>query len=438
MLQDLITSADNWCSDKLVDDESACSGKDRQGKSKKQKQKKGKKHTKDSSDEEGNEKKCSMKTAEDVISRIVWDEALPSERFRIGYIDRFIGVVEKSFAAFSWEDIASVDYNTLAIPKHRIQYFKYRDTKVWDKNKRLDQMFGSTGDKETIQDIMKSVDERLESCAGAVSDDDSDSDDDVCINVGAHSDINMAGKNKENNAEDEAQTENAENWPREAYYGSRVKPTHFLALTVTDPEIAENMSKVHAAIEEIEPLYHDSIIPTYRMHMTLCCIGLDTDEQIELACQTLRSCKKDLQKLNPKDIKVTFEGVDNFFHKVLYAKVQENDALINFVDKLRSRFREAGIEIRDMFSFVPHMTIVKLTHKQGRQLFNPYLDGRLYIDFKDHNFGSQGVNNVYLCEMSPRRGLEGFYISPASIDFTVDDFDEQEWSATPVTESWEH
>ena len=37
----------------------------------------------------------------------------------------------------SWDDVASVDYDVLAIPKHRIEYFKYKQIKVWDKSHSL-------------------------------------------------------------------------------------------------------------------------------------------------------------------------------------------------------------------------------------------------------------------------------------------------------------
>ncbi len=100
-------------------------------------------------------KKAPMRTATDVIKRIMWDDALPAEDFVVGYIDRFIGIVEKAFNCFSWEDIASVDYSTLAIPKHRIQYFTYKDEIIWDKRTRLDKVFGSTGNDEKIGDIIE-------------------------------------------------------------------------------------------------------------------------------------------------------------------------------------------------------------------------------------------------------------------------------------------
>jgi len=73
---------------------------------------------------EENTKKPPIKTAEDVIKRLQLDPMLPKEYFVIGYIDRFLGVIEESFTTFCWEDLASVDNDVLAIPQHRIQYFK--------------------------------------------------------------------------------------------------------------------------------------------------------------------------------------------------------------------------------------------------------------------------------------------------------------------------
>ena len=42
----------------------------------------------------------------------------------IGYLDRFLGTVEEAFSTFTWGDLASLSWDTLAIPQHRIQYFK--------------------------------------------------------------------------------------------------------------------------------------------------------------------------------------------------------------------------------------------------------------------------------------------------------------------------
>ena len=103
-------------------------------------------------------KKPPMKTASDVISRIKWDEELSAKDFTVGYLDRFLGIMEKGFADFSWEGLASVDhFIDFAIPQHRIQYFKYLDEIVWDKRERIDKVFGSTGSKETILDVKSRI-----------------------------------------------------------------------------------------------------------------------------------------------------------------------------------------------------------------------------------------------------------------------------------------
>ena len=107
-------------------------------------------------------KKCAMRTAEDVINRIKWDEMLPEQSFTVGYLDRFLGLQEEHFSTFSWEDLAGADYDVLAIPQHRIQYFKYKTDKVWDKSTRMDLVFGSTGSHLTILEAMENIDTKLE------------------------------------------------------------------------------------------------------------------------------------------------------------------------------------------------------------------------------------------------------------------------------------
>ncbi len=71
-----------------------------------------------------NTKKSSMKTAGDVVNRIHWDETINREFIMVGYLDRFLGIKEVEFNKFDWGDIVLADIGALAIPEHRIQYFK--------------------------------------------------------------------------------------------------------------------------------------------------------------------------------------------------------------------------------------------------------------------------------------------------------------------------
>ncbi|KAM9851760.1 leukocyte receptor cluster member 9 [Aulostomus maculatus] len=96
---------------------------------------------------EGVNKKPRMRTADDVISRILWDPSVDASQFVVGYMDRFLGVVERPFSDFNWDtNPCDCDYSTeLALPRHRIQYFTHRGHRIWDRHSRTDRVFGSTG-----------------------------------------------------------------------------------------------------------------------------------------------------------------------------------------------------------------------------------------------------------------------------------------------------
>ncbi|XP_032375211.1 leukocyte receptor cluster member 9 isoform X2 [Etheostoma spectabile] len=105
------------------------------------------KATKPKYEEKEVNKKPRMRTADDVISRILWDPSVDGSEFAVGYVDRFLGVLERPFNEFNWDtDPCDCDYSSeLALPRHRIQYFTYRGHRVWDRHSRTDRVFGSTG-----------------------------------------------------------------------------------------------------------------------------------------------------------------------------------------------------------------------------------------------------------------------------------------------------
>ena len=355
-------------------------------------------------------KAAPMKTAEDVINRILWDEQLPNECFVIGYLDRFVGVTEKPFSVFSWEDLASVDYDVLAIPKHRIQYFKYKSRVVWDKLSRRDDVFGSTGGTQKITDIIQEVNEEEREAKShqpdtAISDSE-DSDDDIEIDTGC----SLVQKN-----DSEASVIETPLFPREKYWGARIRPTHFLALRITNPEVIAKVKELHDCILEMEPDYNQCVIHTDRLHMTLACLGLDTEEDIARAVTVLKKYKEDARMADTPKIDVTFQNLEQFVNNTLYASAEPKETITEFVNNLKLAFWEAGVSIRDVFDFVPHMTILKLSMQFGREKKTRYLDPRLFQAFGSSKFGSQTVDNISLCTMSDDRQPDGFYICPASI-----------------------
>jgi uncharacterized protein (UPF0248 family) len=60
-----------------------------------------------------------------------WDSALNKAEYSIGYEDRFLGIMEVAFE----------DFDTEAIPFHRVWLFKHRGDIIWDRENRVDKLF---------------------------------------------------------------------------------------------------------------------------------------------------------------------------------------------------------------------------------------------------------------------------------------------------------
>ena len=404
---------------------------------------------KDKADKEEKPKKPPMKTAIDVVKRIQWDSRLPADQFLVGYIDRMEGLKEKYFNAFSWEDIASVDYTVLAIPKHRIQYFKYKSEIVWDKRNRLDNVFGSTGSKTTIYDIIAKDgngnnaelnndqdprggnenvrshgswpandgdDEAYQSDDYSDSYSDSDSDDDIEVTIGGAVGglpTFMGGYDEDGNplGEDESDEERGQ---FDKYWRDKLRPNYFLALRITNEELRDSLEQVQNQIINNEPDLADSRIPREVLHMTLTTVGLETPEKIENAAACLKEVKGELSGIVPKTKYLKVKGVGNFFNRVIYAKVESLPELDELVEHLKMCLNEKGIDIRDYHEFVPHITLMKISRPVGRLTGKKYVSPWLYSAFSESEFGEQAVNNIHLCAMTDDRQDDGFYISAGS------------------------
>ena len=89
-------------------------------------------------------KKPPLRTAAAVIQRIRWDPRLDPADFSVGYADRFLGVLEEPFSSFCWDEpLAALGPGLLAVPQHRVRYFRFRGRVVWDRASRTDHVFGS-------------------------------------------------------------------------------------------------------------------------------------------------------------------------------------------------------------------------------------------------------------------------------------------------------
>lgn len=431
MIRTLVTFAEEWLRSHGVHPGKSVKASTDVVLDNKKKQKKRSKKKK-SEDEEEDKKIPSMKTAEDVIKRILWDDKLDKDDFLVGYLDRFKGIVEKYFSAFSWEDIATVDYDVLAVPKHRIQYFKYREEKIWDKPSRLDNVFGSRGSGITIYDVIEryqppsqqsevsSVPDQLQESNGTAvgeqnnsedyDSEDDDSDDGIIVTIGASVNTGYTGTQNQLEFGPDADEE------KHSYWEDKLRPNYFLAVRITDGDILQAVEQVQDYLLDNEPVLGPCCIPPKALHITLCTLGLDTAEQINHAAEVLKNIQPEIASSLPKE-PLRLDGVSNFFNRVVYAKVHYQQDFIKFVDHLKLLLRESGVEIRDNYEFVPHMTIMKVSRPVARIRGSKNIDPWLYSNFSDFLFGQQVVDGVYLCSMGDERRPDGFYVCPAEIHF---------------------
>ncbi|WP_432839265.1 RNA repair domain-containing protein [Dactylosporangium sp. CA-092794] len=75
-----------------------------------------------------------LRPVQDVVSRIRYDAAIDAARFVVGYTERGAGIRETPLLAF----VGGGD-----VPWHRVQYLKAGPVTVWDRQARVDLVFGS-------------------------------------------------------------------------------------------------------------------------------------------------------------------------------------------------------------------------------------------------------------------------------------------------------
>ncbi len=320
-------------------------------------------------------KKHSMRTAADVIKRIQWDIDLPTEKFCVGYLDRFVGIIEKPFTAFTWEDLATLAPNVLAVPEHRIQYFKYLDEIVWDKTKQLDNVFGSRGGK-LIQDVIQ-----------------------------AHSEAHSDSVTETSTSTDAANSDTIH------YKNTQERPTHFICFRIRDESITAQAEKVQNHILEGIPDLSEGCVLVTALHVTVCMVQLKTQQHIDIAKGVMEKTKEYLSQYVPKGTEIVVNRVDNFQDRLVYAKVEPNKALDRLSYLLIERLQDAGLKTPGNYDvYTPHMTLVKMSRPLQRTIDTKVIRRELYAGFSNTYFGKQKIEGLCLCSMREPKQEDGFFL----------------------------
>lgn len=91
-----------------------------------------------------------LRPMHDVMNRLRHDSKFNVSDYIIGYVDRHLGPMEKALEDWSVAGVEEEEF----IPRHRVMYFKRisDDHIVWDREKRIDEIFGSgaTGEQKAL------------------------------------------------------------------------------------------------------------------------------------------------------------------------------------------------------------------------------------------------------------------------------------------------
>ncbi|CAF2963835.1 unnamed protein product [Rotaria sp. Silwood2] len=330
------------------------------------------------SDEHNHEeiKKSSMKTADDVLSHIEWDSRLDKRFIRVGYIDHFLGLQERPFNDFDFKtDLSTISdrhTNILAIPKHRIQYFKYANEIIWDKKSRIDLIFGSTGSQQTIDDVIKRHENLIET----------------------------------KTSQDEKITDVDHHLPTKRYLtltDGLHKPNYKISIPINDSSLISNYIAYREHLLSTYPSLFSSSsshilsIDPHHLHLTLLTLRLESSLQIEQCILALKRIQEEIHYhcSYPERICLEFHGIDTFYSKTLFIKCQQNNRLDNLRTLIIERLYEQQQKqkVNDIFfagnyqEFIPHIIMFKSKRKFSSIYQN---------ETNDMYFGKQFVNALQL------------------------------------------
>lgn len=324
-------------------------------------------------------KKSSMKTAGDVVNRIQWDEEIEKQFVTVGYLDRFLGLKECAFNTFDWGDIVLADIGSLAIPEHRISYFKYKNELVWDKNSRLDNVFGSTGSNVTIYDVINRLKEK-----SFVQDDDASTEE-----------VNRVGRVRNNGTH------------RENH------PNYFISIPINASTIQKNFNFLKSELVKSNSNLEELIVPEPSLHLTLCTLKIENQEELEKTQQVMKTLASDSEFVGKHfPIKLKFQGIGEFYNKVMFLKCHSDD--LDKLANIRSTVLEklAQLEIStagNYYDFQPHLTVFKIDSASSRstadkngapKAITELVSSELWQKYESYDFGEMNIVEMELCKMT--------------------------------------
>ncbi|KAH9489109.1 hypothetical protein Btru_042219 [Bulinus truncatus] len=194
------------------------------------------------------------------------------------------------------------------------------------------------------------------------------------------------------------------------------KANYFFCIRVTNPQVHASISNALDWILDKDNQYDEFCYIPEMLHVTICEVCLETEEDIQRAAQTLKENFDLLLNILPVN-KLGIKGITTFFDKVLVASVQYSTDFKSFCEIFTTKLKDAGVKVVERHEFKPHMTIMKVNTMRAKKVKVEKINPWLYVNLKKTDFGEQSVDSVHLCKKGYERREDGFYKTPAEIIF---------------------
>ncbi|CAF1119202.1 unnamed protein product [Adineta ricciae] len=323
-------------------------------------------------------KKSSAKTIDDVLSHLESDTRLDKRFIRIGYFDQHQNLQEKLLHSFDSKTDLPAFTDRQINSKSRIQYLKYANELIWDKESRVDLIFGSTSNQQTISDVIK----RHENLSETKT-----SQNEQVIEI----DPTLSTKRYLTLTD------------------SLYKPNYLLSIPITDPSLISHYITYREHLLASNPSLFSSssshvfTIDPHYLHLTLLTLRLESPLQIEQCILALKRIQEEVHYhcSYPERICLEFNGIDTFHNKTLFVKCQRNARLENLRTLIIERLCEQKQKqkMNEIFfagnyqEFVPHIILFKSKRKFLSTYANE-LNNTIY-------FGKQLIDALHLSSLSP-------------------------------------
>ncbi|XP_071455435.1 A-kinase anchor protein 7-like isoform X2 [Hetaerina americana] len=201
------------------------------------------------------------------------------------------------------------------------------------------------------------------------------------------------------------------------------RPNFFVAIQVSNPEIHRAVRVVQNLVTSKKPLYKSVLIKLITLHITLCTLCLQGNDEIRRAKKALVKLEQDVKETlmkNPVNLK--FKGIGSFKNEVVFAKVEPGEPLNqvkNIHVELLKALIDEGLVVTDDFS--PHLTMMKMSRDKSlrkKRIFKIPKD--LYEEKSDLEFGDQIVRSIQLLRIGDH-AEDAYYSCYHTIDLGTKD-----------------